>query len=39
MGGVNDMSFIFADVLAVLIEHQSIINPNMPNHRGLPRLK
>jgi hypothetical protein len=30
MGRVNDISFILADVLVVLIEHQSTINPNMP---------
>lgn len=30
MGMVNDVSFILENVLVVLIEHQSTINPNMP---------
>jgi hypothetical protein len=33
MGRVNDISFILADALVVLLEHQSTINPNMPNNR------
>ncbi|MDR0597515.1 MAG: Rpn family recombination-promoting nuclease/putative transposase, partial [Treponema sp.] len=30
MERVNDLSFLFADVLVVIFEHQSTVNPNMP---------
>jgi hypothetical protein len=30
MERVNDLSFAFADVLVVVFEHQSTVNPNMP---------
>jgi hypothetical protein len=30
MERVNDISFVFADVLVVVFEHQSTVNPNMP---------
>ncbi|MDR0598009.1 MAG: hypothetical protein LBG14_05830 [Treponema sp.] len=30
MERVNDLSFVFADVLVVVFEHQSTVNPNMP---------
>ena len=30
MGRVNDISFTIGDVLVILMEHQSTINPNMP---------
>jgi predicted transposase YdaD len=30
MERVNDLSFVFADVLVVVFEHRSTVNPNMP---------
>ena len=30
MGRVNDISFLLGDMLVVLVEHQSTLNPNMP---------
>jgi hypothetical protein len=30
MERVNDLSFVFADALVVVFEHQSTVNPNMP---------